>query len=147
MGARHLLHRRGPLMDNIDFVKLVGQGGIAVAALAVLARIVYRIGERLIAAIDRLGDRVGEHEKSTALSIADVGNQVGDLRQDVAVLSTRVDTVLDFTPVRGIKVPPDTRAYGSRPAGDDEPEDRRPRRDGEYLISRPGRRRGEGDGS
>jgi len=159
-------------MDNVDFVKLLGQGGIAVVALWVLSKMVYKIGERMIAAIDRVGVRIDEHTKADLMAQADVANQVGDLRQDIAVLSTRVDTVLELewserTPVRGLpavksgahRAPEAGLAYGSSrpsptatlPPDDPDPErpdsERRRRGDGEYLISRPGRERGRGDGT
>ena len=106
-------------MDNIDFVKLVGQGGIAVAALFVLAKMVYRIGERMIAAIDRVGSKIEEHTKADLLAHADVGNQVGDLRQDVAVLSERVDTVITLTrgdrSERHVSPHEERAAFGSSP--------------------------------
>lgn len=103
-------------MDNIDFVKLIGQGGIAVAALAVLAKMVYKIGERMIAAIDRVGSKIEEHTKADLLAHADVGNQVGDLRQDVAVLSERVDTVLALDRSgRHVSPHEERAAFGSSP--------------------------------
>lgn len=103
-------------MYDVDFIKLIGQGGIAVAALFVLARIVYRIGERMIAAIDRVGSKIEEHTKVDAMAVADVSNQVGDLRQDVAVLSERVDTVIALDRSgRHISPHEERAAYGSSP--------------------------------
>lgn len=103
-------------MENLDFVKLAGQGGIAVAALWVLAKMVYKIGERMIAAIDRVGTKIEEHTKADLIAHADVGNQVGDLRQDVAVLSERVDTVIALDRSGRTVSPHEERAaFGSSP--------------------------------
>lgn len=93
-------------MDQIDYVKLLGQGGIAVAALLALARIVYRVGERMIVAIDRVSLKIDEHTKADTSALAAVSTNVSSLRQDIAVLSERVDTVIEWnertTPVAGI---------------------------------------------
>lgn len=126
-------------MDT-DIVKLVSQGGIALAALVLLARTVWRVGERMIIAIDRVSARLDEHTKTDVAALDAVGKSlaavgqtversVSALQLDVARLSTRVDTVIeraDRTPVPlGIDDPPSTR---DRPHG------------GEYSQHRPGRR-------
>lgn len=89
-------------MNDIEVFKLLGQSGIAVAALAVLARIVWRVGERMIVAIDKIGDKIDSHTKADTAALASVGAELGALRQDLAVLGSRVDTVIDWgerTPV------------------------------------------------
>jgi hypothetical protein len=117
-------------MDQIDVVKLLGQSGIAVTALYVLARIVWRVGERMIAAIDRVGVKIEEHTKADTAALAAVSVHVSSLRQDIAVLSGRVDTVIEWG---GSERTPVLESGGHRrpPLGDpDDPDDfhRRPRR-------------------
>lgn len=123
---------------DADLVKLVTQSGVAVAALVVLAKIVARVGERMILAIDRVSIKIDEHTKTDTLALADVGNQVGALRQDIAVLASRVDTVIDWgerTPVGGFREPaaPDREADTRRSTG----VMRSIRPEGEYSIPRP----------
>lgn len=91
-------------MNELDLLKLLGQGGITVVALLVLGRIVFRIGERMVAALDRIGSKLDDHTRADT-------DAIHGLRQDVAVLSGRVETALswsDRTPVEmpGPQVPP-----------------------------------------
>lgn len=105
-------------MNEIDLIKLLSQSGIAVAALYVLARIVWRVGERMIAAIDRfgvkldehgermiaaverfgerIGSKIDDHTKADTSALAAVSVHVSSLRQDIAVLSSSVNTVIDM---------------------------------------------------
>lgn len=80
-------------MDNPEFLKLLGQGGITVVALLFLGRIVQRIGERLIEAVDKLRGEVTEHTKADLAAHAEV-------RADLEGLHVRIDTAMDLTPVR-----------------------------------------------
>lgn len=82
-------------MDDANILQLLGQAGIGVGALIILARVVFKIGERMIAAIDRVGSKIDEHTKADTEAL-------GALRQDVAVLNGRVEQALDWkerTPV------------------------------------------------
>lgn len=157
-------------MNDVDLIKLLGQSSVAVAALFVLAKIVAKIGDRMIAAIDRVSARIDEHTKTDTLALADVGNQVGALRQDIAVghqvlsqhiavLSTRVDTVIEWgerTPVGAnftesvpLHQPPSTSSATRRPtprpgtasaADEAETPPERPAT-GHYSFNRPPRQR------
>lgn len=123
-------------MNEVEIFRMVGQGGIAVGALIILARVVYRIGERMIAAIDRVGTRIDDHTKEDLAAVA-------ELRQDIAVLDARVEQAIDIrrelwehepTPVGGRMTTP----VGTIPipvARD------KPRPAGEYSH-RPGTERG-----
>jgi hypothetical protein len=83
-------------MDNADFLKLLGQSGIAVVALLSLGRIVQKIGERLIDAIDKLTSKLDEHTKADLAAMAEV-------RADLEAIQIRIDTAMDLTPIRGAK--------------------------------------------
>lgn len=128
-------------MNEIDLIKLLGQSGIAVAALYVLARIVWRVGERMIAAIDRVGIKIDEHTKADTQALAAVSVHVSSLRQDIAVLSGRVDTVIEWgerTPTNFVDGVPLHR----RPSAmDDGPEPSERPTTGEYSMRRPPRDR------
>lgn len=93
-------------MNEAEILKLLGQGGFAGLALFVIGRVFWRVGERLIAAIDRIGVKIDDHtEKDT--------RAVGELRQDIAVLSARVETAIDYqerTPIGGPPSPEQKRA-------------------------------------
>lgn len=65
-------------MDGSDIGKLIGQGGIAAAALLVLGKLVWMIGVRIVAAIDALRGAV------VAFTAA-----LGEVRQDLAILLDR----------------------------------------------------------
>ncbi len=91
-------------MNEIDLLKLLGQGGITLVALIVLGRIVFRIGERMVVALDRIGSKLDDHTRADT-------DAIHGLRQDVAVLSSRVETAIawsDRTPVEmaGPQTPP-----------------------------------------
>jgi len=130
-------------MNDTEIWKLLGQSGIAVGALIVLARIVYRVGERMILAIDKVTEKIEAHTKADTAALAAVGVAVGDLRQDIAVLAERVDTVIDWgerTPTGFVESLPVHRASTrdvtrelDRPAS----QERLPRPGGEYSFRRP----------
>jgi hypothetical protein len=80
-------------MENADYFKLLGQSGIAVVALLVLGRIVHRIGERLIASVDKMIEKLDEHTKADLAAMAEV-------RADLEAIQVRIDTALDLTPIR-----------------------------------------------
>lgn len=93
-------------MDDSNIMQLLGQAGLGVGALVILARVVLKIGERMIAAIDRVGTKIDDHTKADTEAL-------GALRQDVAVLNGRVEQALDWKertpvdspiPIRGQRV-------------------------------------------
>ena len=95
-------------MNELDIIKPLGQSGVAVIALVILGRVVWRVGERMIAAIDRVTSKLDEH------TVADT-RALGDLRQDIAVLSSRVDAAIEWqerTPVGGPPTPQQARRPG-----------------------------------
>lgn len=119
-------------MNEVELVKMLGQSGIAVGALYVLARIVWRVGERMIAAIDRVGQKIDDHTKADTAALAAVSTNVSSLRQDIAVLSASVDTVIEWsgserTVKRNTPIP-------MLPQGDE-------RQTGEYRHHRPPKER------
>ena len=85
-------------METADFLKLLGQTGITGVALLVLGRIIYRIGERMIAAIDKVTMKIDEHTKADLVAMSEV-------REDLATIQIRIDTALDITPIRAQKPP------------------------------------------
>lgn len=120
-------------MDQIDYVKLLGQGGISVVALFALARIIARIGERMIAAIDRIGIKIDDHTKADTQALAAVSVHVSSLRQDFAVLASRVDTVIEWGV--GERTPVTIESAPHRRAIVEDPHEDRP---GEYSFRRRG---------
>jgi hypothetical protein len=105
-------------MTDLEVWKLLGQGGFAVALLFMI----YKLGLRGVAAIDRVGvkmdgfgGQVNEHTKADLAAQAEVRREVtaagnaimgaiGNLREDVAVLDARqeqmrLDWADQMTPV------------------------------------------------
>lgn len=93
-------------MDNTELLKLLGTGGISLVALLVLARLVLRIGERMIVAqdkmvtaIEKIGEKVDDHTK------ADVAAQ-GEVAERIARLEGKIDESLNWsrpTPVEDLR--------------------------------------------
>ncbi len=112
----------GGAMTADDFIKLLGQGGITGALLFILGRVVWRIAERLIQAIDRLGAKVDEH------TIKDLEHHA-EVRESVTRLEGRIDGILDErerTPVNHPMPKPRARTnplgvtqYRTKPRRDD----------------------------
>lgn len=105
-------------MTELEVLKIFGQGGFAVALLVVI----YKIGLRAVAAIDRVGLKmesfgvtVNDHTKADlaaqsdvrrdmAAATHDIVGAIGELRGDVAVIDTRQqqmyrDWIDQLTPV------------------------------------------------
>lgn len=76
-----------------EALKLIG-GGTTIGALIAL---IYVVGMRMVAAIDRLGVKVDTH---TAVDI----EHHAEVKTEIVGLRERVDGILDATPVRGIPV-------------------------------------------
>lgn len=135
-------------MSDLDLVKLLGQGGITITALGVLAVLLWRIGNRMIAAIDRVGLKVEEHTKTDIAAHGGLGVQFGvlreevqrtgaDMQRDLAVLASRVDAALDWSERTPVGAEPRThprRQSAMMRAVDD-------RSDTEYSFTPPPRRR------
>lgn len=82
-----------------ETVKLIAQtgtlGGMVVVSLYFLGRVVLKVADRLIAAIDRVSTKMDEH---TANETA----HVGELRADIAVIRDRLGLGSDDeTPIPG----------------------------------------------
>lgn len=95
-------------MSDIDLIKLLGQGGITITALGVVGVLLWRIGNRMIEAIDRVGQKVDEHTKTDSAAHGAMGLQfialrdeaariAADMRRDIAVLSKQVDVALEWS--------------------------------------------------
>ena len=104
---------------DADLIKLVGQGAglgtVAVGALLMLGRIVKLIGERMIAAIDKVTDRLDEHSK------ADIG-AISLLTERMARMEGKLDVALEITPIesRRARTAPEAGYYPARkPPRDD----------------------------
>lgn len=125
-------------MTDIDVIKLLGQGGIALVAIVILGRVVYQIGQRMIAAIDRIGTKLDEHSSKIDEHSRENTAAINDLRTDLAVLNGRVSSALEWS---GVTPPIGVPETHGRPAA-------LPREGtGQYSYHRPpvpGRNRGGG---
>lgn len=92
-------------MRDDQLINLLGQGG----AFTALIYVIVKVGLGLVAAIKDLRNEISAHTKTDVAAMA-------ELRNDVAQLNARVDTVLDLTPVKR----PQTHPRGVRIVGDDE---------------------------
>lgn len=84
-------------MDSLDVWKLLAQYGLAGIFAGIIGWIIYRVGLRMIAAIDKLVDKIDAHTK---LDI-EYHNEV---QQEIIALKARIDTALELTPVEGVRV-------------------------------------------
>lgn len=84
-------------MTQDEIVKLLGGGG----AFAALLYLLYLVGMRIVAALDRVATKVDAHQKDDLASHA-------DMRTDIAALHGKIDGLLDgqdrYTPV-GVEIP------------------------------------------
>lgn len=75
-------------MDPELFAKLLGAGGFGGAMLFILYRVLMAVGERIVAALDRVVERLDAHTREDLASHADtardVAAQVEAVRADVA---------------------------------------------------------------
>jgi hypothetical protein len=123
-------------MDQVDLLKLLGQGSITVAALIILGRIVYRIGERMIAALDKLIHKLDEHTKADTAAWNEVRTDLAALKENVSLtMAWTGATPPQGTPIVG-PVPYPVARERSQRAG--EPEH------GPIAQPRPGRGRSNG---
>lgn len=73
-------------------VTALAQYGLAGVFALVIGWVLYRVGLRMIAALDRLIAKIDEHTKTDVEHHAEV-------REELIAMRTRIDTVLDITPV------------------------------------------------
>lgn len=133
-----------------ELLKLIGQGGVGVLSvgiLVVLGKVVWKVGLKMVAAIDRMIDKLDSHTKTdveawaqvnamihqnskeTATQVAELfrevtqtleslrqsmTEQLGAIQQDLAVLSARVDTAMELTPLPPTPVPDPPRFRRAR---------------------------------
>lgn len=98
-------------MTSDDFIKLLGQGGVTAALLFILGKIIWRVADRMITAIDRISAVVAEHTKTDLEHHADV-------KEVVARMDAKLDATLDWqerTPVDGPPKRPSTNSEYSYP--------------------------------
>lgn len=69
---------------DVEALKLISQGGIAAALLG----LIYLVGMKLVAAIDRIGLKLDEHTKT------DVEHH-GEVKEAVVGLHGKIDGLLD----------------------------------------------------
>lgn len=79
-------------MENLDIWKVLAQYGLAGIFAGIIGWILYRVGLRMIAAIDRLVDKIEAHTK------VDVEYH-NEVQQELTALRSRIDTALELTPV------------------------------------------------
>jgi hypothetical protein len=97
-------------MELTDLAKLATQGGIAVLALLLLGKVVLRVGERMIAAIDKLVAKVDEH---TATDI----EHHGEVKQAIVRVEGKIDGVLDERERTPVNVPIPQKRARTHPGG------------------------------
>lgn len=112
-------------MEDQQLWGVLGQAGIGVGALIILSRVVWRIGERMIEAIDKLSSRVDEHTKLDLAHHAKVSERLAGLEGMIEGVLDQADRFTPVgpvprsdTPPRGVRVGrPGTAA--DKPWGDD----------------------------
>lgn len=114
-------------MNDLDLIKLLGQGGITVTALGIVGVLLWRIGNRMIAAIDRVAAKLEEHTTTDVAAHGGLGVQFAALREevrissadvqrDLAVLASRVDTAIDWSERTPVGSEPRPRQQARRPS-------------------------------
>lgn len=83
---------------ELDIWKVLAQYGLAGIFAGIIGWILYRVGLRMIAAIDKLVDKIDAHTKVDI----DYHNEV---QQEIVALKSRIDTALELTPVEGHRRP------------------------------------------
>lgn len=98
-------------MEAADALKLAGQYGVGGILAAIVGWIMYKIGLRLIGAIDKQTERIDEHTKAdvAALSALTLRIERMETRLDTKLdaFVDRVEDWLDRTPIEG---PPQPRS-------------------------------------
>jgi len=80
-------------VDTNDFLKLLGQSGVIGVLLFILGKVIWRVAERLISAVDKLSGRIDDHTSKDL-------EHHGEVKEAIASLEGRIDGILDLTPVR-----------------------------------------------
>lgn len=79
-------------MTELDLWKILAQYGLAGVFAGIIGWVLYKVGLRMIAAIDKLIEKIDEHTK------VDVEHH-NDVQQQLTALGARIDTALELTPV------------------------------------------------
>jgi hypothetical protein len=82
-------------MESSDLWEPLAQYGLAGIFAAIIGWVLYRVGLRMIAAIDRLVDKIDAH------TTVDVEHH-NAVQQEIIGLRSRIDTALELTPVEGL---------------------------------------------
>jgi hypothetical protein len=90
-------------METADILKLLTSGGVAGALLV----LIYLVGNRMVAAIDRVATKLDEHTKVDIASHAEV-------RDELIEVKTMLTTERRLTPVEGVPIS-GPGMYGPRP--------------------------------
>ncbi len=84
-----------------ELLKFIGGSGVAGVALFILARVVTRVIDRLIAAVDRIAVKVDDHTAADLASHA-------DLREAIVRIDAKMDGAANerdrMTPVEGVPI-------------------------------------------
>lgn len=70
-------------MDS-ELVKLIGQGGFSVGLLVILGKIVWKVGLKMVAAIDRMIDKLDSHTKTDVEAWAQVNSMIHQNSKETA---------------------------------------------------------------
>lgn len=127
-------------MDDAGILKLLGGYGLGGILAFILGRVMWRVGERMIAAIDKLIAKVDEHTKADLEHHAIV-------HSEIVALGARVDGIVSerdrtgLTPVHGVPTEwAEVPTPGDSPKGFAREQLRRPRtpaRGSMYSHKRP----------
>lgn len=90
-------------MNITDILKMLSQYGLAGIFAGIIGWIIYKVGLRMIDALDRvvakldalgqrIDDKIDEHTRADA-----------ELREEVVRLGARIDTALELTPVTPVR--------------------------------------------
>lgn len=77
-------------MDTTELLKLLGQGGITAALLFVVGKLLWKIGERMITAIDKLGEKIDLHTQADVKALIALTERIQGLESHTAYLATMV---------------------------------------------------------
>lgn len=88
-----------------ETIKLIAQtgtlGGVVVVSLYFLGRVVLRVADRMIAAIDRVGVKIDEHTEIDTKALSDLKTELVTLRATI----TGMELERERTPVGSVPLP------------------------------------------
>lgn len=89
-------------METTNIGQLLATGGIASVALLILARVVMKVAERMIAAIDRVGVKIEEHTKVDLAAQGEVVERLARIEGTIGIVED--DDGVRRTPGLGVRV-------------------------------------------